>query len=743
MAVRSRLGFSLKDFHAVPEAGYFDGDIIVKNFEAPEIDVELNSDFFLDFLARFLELNDLRDLSGQVLLKMKFHDIIDLANPQNAIEKLNEAYYSQLIVNNLSFKPEGLPDIKKVNAKVTMDGHKADIDYIDIAIGKSDIHIDGSVSDLPAILHHTDDPVDCRMNISSKYIDISEFTGDPSAPDSSAARKGFDEQIANMRMKLDFKSSAKAFTESKHLPIGEFFIDDFYAKLTHYPHTFHDFHADVFVEEDDFRIIDFSGMIDKSDFHFHGKLHDYAFWFKDSLKGDTRIEYDLTSDHMRLEDLFSYKGENYVPEDYRHEELSELKIHGIADLHFRNDFHSADLRLTQWDAKMKIHPLKFRNFKGRIHYEDEHIQIDTLFGQVGRTAFTMDLNYYLGEDEAIRKRDNHLGFHASRLDMDELMNYNPGPPSAGSEAAPVDHEAGFNIYDLPFTPMTFDVDIRDLNYHKYLIKNFVTKLRTERDHHIRIDRLELDAAGGHWDIVGSFDGRDRNKIFLDPTIKITNVNLDKLLFKFDNFGQDHLVSENLHGDLSGTITGHIHVHPDLVPKLDDSEIHLDVEVLNGRLENYGPIMAMAEFFGDKNLAAVRFDSLRNQIDIKGGYINIPNMTLNTTLGHMDFSGSQKMGGSMDMEYYIRVPLKMVTGIAKQKLFGKKNKKEAEDAADAASEEDEIVYKDNNKKTRYLSINIKGDMDNYKFGLGKDKRNKKKRKRRKKGQEDADVSATGL
>lgn len=724
----SAMEFAIQNFHAVPEAGFFDGSVLVRNFESPEIDMKLNSDFSLDFLAKFFNLRDLQDLSGKVLLNMKFHDIVDLAHPEKSIEKLNESYDSELIVKDLAFKAgPDYPAIESVNAKVHMDGHEADIDYIDAKVGNSDLHIDGLISDLPAILHHSDKLIDCKLNIKSTLLDIQELTAGQGEAGDSLSKKGIDEQVRNLRMKLDFKSSARAFTESKHLPEGEFFIEDLYANLSHYPHTFHDFHADIFVKDNDLSIVDFSGMIDKSDFHFHGKLHDYAFWFADTLNGDTRLDYDLTSDHLRLEDLFAYRGENYVPEDYRHEELDELKVHGIVYLHFKNDFHSADMRITQVDAKMKIHPLKFRNFRGRIHYEDEHVQIDTLFGQIGKSNFTMDLNYYIGDDESIRKRDNHLGLHAVHLDMDELMNFTPPPATDTSQ---VDHEAGFNLYDLPFSPMTFDIDIKHLNYHKYLIDNLVTKLRTERDHHIRIDKLDLDAAGGHWNITGAFDGRDRNKIFLDPTIKLTGIDLDKLLLKFDNFGQDEVVGENLHGKLSGTITGHIHIHPDFVPKIDDSEIHMDIEVLNGRLENYGPIMALSEYFGDKNLASVKFDSLRNHLDMTNGSLNIPNMTLNTTLGHMDFSGSQKASGDYDMEYYVRVPFKMVTGVAKQKLFGKKDKKEADAAADAAAVEDEIVYKDESKRTRYLNIKIIGNLDDYKIGLGKDKRDKKKRKKKK-------------
>lgn len=721
----SAMQFTIQDFRATPEAGFFQGDVNVQNFESPDIEVEVNSDFNLGFLASFLNFNTLKNLDGQVLLKMKFHDIIDLANPERSIEKLNEAYYSELKVTDLTFTTSAfhLP-IDKINAKIHMDGHEADIDYVDIKVGNSDIHVDGMVSDLPSILHHTDDLVDSRLNIQSNFLDIYQLTA--TADSSDTTKKPVDEQIKNLRLKLDFKSSAKAFTESEHMPEGEFFIEDMYAELQHYPHAFHDFHADIIVETNDLRIIDFTGMIDTSDFHFSGKLHDYAFWFADSLSGDTRIEFDLKSDHLRLEDLFSYKGENYVPEDYRHEELTNLHLDGHADLHFKGEFHSADVRLDHLTAKMKIHPLKFEKFNGRIHFEDDHVQIDTLYGKIGKSSFTADLNYYIGDDEAVRKRDNHLGLHAQHLDIDELMNYSP-PPSEDKE--PVDHEAVFNIYDLPFTPMTFDLDIGHLNYHRYLIDNIEARFRTESNHYIRIDTLSLYAAGGRMAMNGYFDGTNRDLIYLNPNVTLTDINLDKLLYKFENFGQDHLVSENLHGKLSGNITGHIHMHPDMVPKIDDSEIHMDINVLEGRFENFEPLLDMAEYFGDKNLASVKFDSLYNHLDVQDGFLNIPNMTINTTLGHMDLSGSQKMSDNYDIDYYIRVPMKMVTEVAKQKLFGKKNKVEADSLALEAAEEEEIIFKDHTEKIKYLNIRVYGDLEDYKIKLGKDKREKKKKKKK--------------
>lgn len=699
--------FRLNDFSAKPEAGTFSSNIVVKNFESPEIDMTLDSDFNLKFLASFINITSFDKLNGDVQLRMKFHDIIDLSRPEKAIEKLNEAYFTEILINNLSFTTPAyhLP-LDDLDLKITVEGHEAQIDYFRAKVGQSDIEMSGHFTDLPAILHHTNDEVTADLVVKSKLLDIKELTriGDTDSI-------GINEKIDDFSMKLKFVTTARNFTESPNLPVGEFFIEDLFATLEHYPHTLHDFHGDVFVEDSNFRIIDFSGMIDESDFHFSGQLQDYERWLEAHPKGDTRIEFDLTSDQLQLEDLFSYGGENYVPEDYRHEVLTELKIHGAADLHFNDGFRSSDLTLTQLDAKMKLHPMKFKNFNGRIHFEDEHIVVEELAGQIGKSKFNLDMNYYFGQDEAIRKRDNHFGLTASRLDIDELFNYND-PPGQLAES-PAEHEDVFNIYTLPFSMMTFDVDVDYLKYHRYVLDDLHARIRTTPDHYLYIDTMRLKVAGGSMELAGYFNGSNKDKIYFSPNLKLKGIDLDQLLFKFENFGQDHLVSENIHGKITSSITGKVHMHADMVPILDDSEVNMDVTILNGSLVNYAPIVDLKDYFIDKNVNKVRFDTLKNHIDFKNGTITIPEMTINSSLGFMVVSGTQD--SDYNMEYYIRVPLNLIAGTGFKKLFGKD--KEAVDP----TQEDDIEYAKDTGKQSFINVKIVGDAEDYKVTLGKDKR----------------------
>lgn len=711
----STMEFSLVDMTAKLDEGNFLGSVIVKNFEEPEIEMKLDADFDLDFMVKFLNIKNINNTSGEISLKMNFHDIIDIDNPQNTLSQLNQAYFSELIIKDLSIFSNDLPvALQDLNVHMVMDREGAKLNQFNLLMGKSDLSIIGFVSDLPAIIHHAKKPIEAHLNISSKLIDIAELTSY-----SKLDSIGVDEQITDLRLGLSFRSLAKDLTEFKYLPKGEFLIDSLHAQLKHYPHQLHDFHSEIFIDDKDLKIVDFTGYIDDSDFHLNGLVHDYGFWMKKELQGDVDLDINLTSDQLKLEDVFSYKAKNYVPKNYRHEKFDNLALHLKSSMHYKDSsLHAIDVFLDRLDTKMKLHPLRFKNFSGRVHYEDKHIVIQDFHGEMGKTNFTVDLNYYLGKNMTIKKQDNYLALKANYIDFDELSNFSLKPESSVastvSDANDVKkHEEAFNLYELPFTDMKFEFDISHFIHHRIDLQNIIANLRTTPNHYLYIDTLRLNAAGGKINLSGYFNGSNAKDIYMKPDLLAENVDLDKLLFKFNNFGQDHLVSENLEGQLSTRLKGKIRVYPDLVPDLNQSEIQMDVTVLNGRLKNYDPMLALSDYMGDKNLRNIRFDTLQNHLDVTKGKIMIPKMTIESTLGHIEISGSHDRNQNID--YYLRIPWKTVRKAAKQKLFGSKK-----DSV-RVEQEDKIVEVDSKKKTRYLNVRVKGTLDDYKVSLGKKKK----------------------
>ncbi len=713
----STMEFGIRDIQAKAERGEFIGTIAVKNFEEPDIQMDLDASFDLQFWKEFLNLETVEKINGNVELHMKFHDIIDLDNPEKALEDLNQAYYAELIVDNFSLTSPDLPaPIDDLDIHMEMDGKKATLDLFNMVLGNSDIKLSGYLSDLPAVVHHKPIPVDAHLDITSGLLDLTQLSSF-SEDDSS----GFNERISNLRMGFSFKALGNAFTEFDYLPKGEFFIDSLFADLENYPHTLHDFHADILINDEDIRIVDFTGFIDTSDFHFNGYFKDYSFWMQENLNGNAMLDLTLTSDLLRFKDLFAYGGENYVPKDYRHEEIENLDLHVAATIDFQaSEPKAISVALDRFSGKMHVHPLRFEEFRGQFTFVDDILTVDGFHGKMGNTLFDMDMRYYLGEGQQSEDSTNIFRLSSNYIDFDELFNFQlESPTEKGAEKTArstedvAEHAGAYNIFEIPFTNMLFDVEIGHFIYHRYDLQNIVAKMRTTSNHYIYLDTLYMNAAGGSIAMNGYFNGSDPKHIYLSPNMRFSNVDLDQLLFKFENFGQDAIVSENLHGKLYSDIWGNIRVYPDLVPDLDQSEVHLDAIVLDGRLENYEPMMLFADYFGDKDLTNVRFDTLQNHMDITNGTLSIPTMTIESTLGHLELSGRQDMDFNMD--YYFRIPFSVIKEAAKNKIFGAKR--------DDDGSEDEIIEVDPDKKIRYLNVNIVGTMDDYKIRLRKPKRKK--------------------
>jgi len=448
--------------------------------------------------------------------------------------------------------------------------------------------------------------------------------------------------------------------------------------------------------------------VDQTDFHFTGSVLNYPKWFQEVTRGDSKLEFDLVSNYIHPADLLTYNGQNYLPEEYRKEEIRDLKLHGSLDLHYDSIFKSADFYLQELEANLTIHPFKFEDFKGRIHFENEQLLVENFYGKMGKSDFLINMDYFMGKDSIVQKRDNYLILESNALDLDALMNYE------SSKQEEVKHDEAFNIFAIPFKNMRFRADIKQLNYHNFWLTDFKTQARSTKDHFLYLDTLSLAAADGSLGLKGYFNGSDSTHIYFSSEMVADKLDMDKLLLKFENFGQDYFINENLHGKVSGTINSKLLVYPDFTPIIDKSEAKFNLAIYEGSLVNFAPLTAMSGYFKDKNLNLVRFDTLQNQLELKNGVLQIPNMKINSSLGFIELSGTQ--GLDLIMDYYLRVPLSLVTQAGFQSLFNGKNKEEID-----PEQEDAIVYAEDDKKIRYMNINIKGAPDDLSIQLRKDKK----------------------
>jgi hypothetical protein len=79
--------------------------------------------------------------------------------------------------------------------------------------------------------------------------------------------------------------------------------------------------------------------------------------------------------------------------------------------------------------------------------------------------------------------------------------------------------------------------------------------------------------------------------------------------------------------------------------------------------------------------------------------------------------SGKLSLDLNMEYYVRVPMKMVTKVGLSSLFNEKH--EEVDLAQV----DAIEYMDKNKKIALMNLKVMGKPEDFKVALGKYKNKK--------------------
>ena len=59
------------------------------------------------------------------------------------------------------------------------------------------------------------------------------------------------------------------------------------------------------------------------------------------------------------------------------------------------------------------------------------------------------------------------------------------------------------------------------------------------------------------------------------------------------------------------------------------------------------MLALSDYMGNRNLLNIRFDTLQNSLNVNKGKVTIPAMSIESTLGHMELSGTHDNDQNID------------------------------------------------------------------------------------------------
>lgn len=173
------------------------------------------------------------------------------------------------------------------------------------------------------------------------------------------------------------------------------------------------------------------------------------------------------------------------------------------------------------------------------------------------------------------------------------------------------------------------------------------------------------------------------------------INIQQLFAAFNNFTQHFIVEKNIMGQLTGTIG---------FSGLWDSTLHIipnsimakgDLEITNGELVQFEPMMKLSKYIDIDELRHIRFKTLKNTIYINNRLVTIPEMAINSTAFNIKAAGTHSFDNVFD--YRLKVLLSEV-------LFNRSRKKK--------KEIDEFLMEESREDQTTIPLMIVGTPNDY-------------------------------
>ena len=170
-----------------------------------------------------------------------------------------------------------------------------------------------------------------------------------------------------------------------------------------------------------------------------------------------------------------------------------------------------------------------------------------------------------------------------------------------------------------------------------------------------LKNISLQSGGGAMQVKGYIREKNDNKNVLEAKVNIDNADVNKIMYAFNDFGQDGISHENLRGKLTSNIDVKMDIDRDLAGTPDNMEGVVNFSLKNGALINYEPIQKLQNFlFKNRNFDEIKFAELKNKLELKNKEVVINRMEIQSTALSLFVEGIFSMKGNTDLS--IQVPL---------------------------------------------------------------------------------------
>ena len=324
--------------------------------------------------------------------------------------------------------------------------------------------------------------------------------------------------------------------------------------------------------------------------------------------------------------------------------------------------------LDQLDAKIQIQNGKviyvpenmtFSGCNGNINLTGNNLSVTNLRCNLNTNHFEVNINGYnlnrISSKEAGKATLNCNVFSpaVNLSDFTTLLGANSATASKkktgsfGSAASSIDNavENGDIYINLKAQQLT-------LNNFKASNANAVLLFNSDG---WGIQKASLQFADGSFNLSAKVQQTSNVSHQVNANVDLQHINVKKLFYAFDNFGQTSITSKNINGimDSKVNITSGINNKGKFIPTTMNGKMYFSLK--NAALINFQPFLNIQKFvFKNRNLDNVQFAELKDTFDIRNGDMYIHRMPIQSSALSMYIEGVYSFANNTDIS--IQVPL---------------------------------------------------------------------------------------
>ncbi len=210
----------VSNFSGILNSNPITGNVSIKNFNAPLLNIELNTKQMLVDLQKIVSLNNIEVKSGNIDIQVKLQALLTDLKGNSDYRKINSS--GTILISNAKIRPGKYDyEFDQINGDFNFQNSDLKINELSFNLGKSDFKLNGYFRNIIYFFLQNDEDLAIDANLTSNFINLEALLG-------ASANGTVDEPY---KLKINKRIHANLNLQVKHLAISTFHAYDLQGKM--------------------------------------------------------------------------------------------------------------------------------------------------------------------------------------------------------------------------------------------------------------------------------------------------------------------------------------------------------------------------------------------------------------------------------------------------------------------------------------------------------------------------------